>query len=214
MPLLVIGLAFLAGALPFSIWVGRLALRKDIRQYGDRNPGATNVIRAGGWRWGGLALLLDCLKGAIPVGLAHFSLGWTGWPLALVAIAPVAGHAFSPFLHFHGGKAVAATFGVWAGLTVWEGPLVLGLLLGLCFTFIATSGWAMILAMLGMLAYFVLIPASFNPLGLRPDLIPTLLVAWIGNFAILVWKHREELVHLPVLRRNQTKGAGTDAPGL
>lgn len=198
---LVLLLAFLAGALPFSIWVGRLALRTDIRNYGDRNPGATNVIRAGGWGWGGLALLLDCLKGAVPVGWVHFGLGWSGWPLALVAIAPIAGHAFSPFLRFRGGKAVAATFGVWTGLTVWEGPMVLGLLLGLFFFFIATSGWAMILSMLGLAAYFALIPSSFNPLGLRPELIPTLAVAWLGNFAILVWKHRAELMHWPARRR-------------
>lgn len=194
-------LSFLAGALPFSVWVGRLALRTDIREYGDHNPGATNVLRAGGWRWGGLALLLDCLKAAIPVGFVHFGLGWSGWPLALVAIAPVAGHAFSPFLGWRGGKAVAATFGAWVGLTVWEGPTVLGLLLGLSFALIAASGWAMILAFLGLLAYFVLIPASFNPLDLRPALIPTLLIAWLGHFAILVWKHRAELVHWPVLRR-------------
>lgn len=194
-------LAFLSGALPFSMWVGRLALRTDIRNYGDRNPGATNVIRAGGWWWGALALLLDCLKGAIPVGWVYFGLGWTGWPLALVAIAPIAGHAFSPFLRFRGGKAVAATFGVWTGLTVWEAPMVLGLLLGLFFFFIATSGWAMILAMIGLAAYFALIPASFNPLDLRPDLIPTVAAVWLGNFAILVWKHRAELMHWPARRR-------------
>lgn len=194
-------LAFLAGALPFSVWVGRLALRTDIQEYGDHNPGATNVLRAGGPRWGGLALLLDCLKAAIPVGLVHFGLGWDGWPLALVAVAPVAGHAFSPFLRFRGGKAVAATFGAWVGLTVWEGPTVLGLLLGLFFAFIAASGWAMILAFLGLLAYFVLVPASFNPLDLRPPLVPTLFVAWLGHFLILAWKHRSELAHWPVLRK-------------
>ncbi len=194
-------LAFLLGALPFSLWIGRLALRTDIRHYGDHNPGATNVLRAGGWWWGGLALLLDCLKAAIPVGLVHFGLGWSGWPLAWVAIAPVAGHAFSPFLRFRGGKAVAATFGAWVGLTVWEGPTVLGLLLGLCFALVAASGWAMILAMIGLLAYFVLIPAAFNPLDLRPALVPTLLVTWLGHVAILVWKHRAELAHWPVLRK-------------
>ncbi len=194
-------LAFLAGSLPFSVWVGRLALRTDIREYGDHNPGATNVLRAGGWWWGGLAMLLDCLKAAIPVGLVHFGLGWQGWPLALAAIAPVAGHAFSPFLGWRGGKAVAATFGAWVGLTVWEGSTVLGLLLGLAFALIATSGWAMILAFLGLLVYFLVLPASFNPLGLRPPLVPTLLVAWIGHFLILVWKHRAELAQWPVLRK-------------
>ena len=111
-------IGFGCGALPFSVWVGRLALRTDIRSYGDHNPGATNVIRAGGWQWGALALLLDYFKGAIPVGVAHFFMGLEGMALAIVALAPVLGHAYSPFLGFRGGKAVAATFGIWTGLTL------------------------------------------------------------------------------------------------
>ena len=102
-------IAFMCGALPFSVWVGKLALHTEIRNYGDHNPGATNVIRAGGWKWGVPALLLDYLKGAIPVGIAYFVVGLDGVSLVLVALAPVLGHAFSPFLGFHGGKAVAVT---------------------------------------------------------------------------------------------------------
>ena len=115
-------LAFLCGSLPFSVWIGRLALGADIRQFGDANPGATNVLRAGGKGAAAVALLLDFLKGAIPVGLAHFQGGVNGWPLAAVAVAPVLGHAFSPFLGLRGGKAVAVTGGGWGGLTGWGGP--------------------------------------------------------------------------------------------
>jgi glycerol-3-phosphate acyltransferase PlsY len=99
-------IAFIAGSLPFSVWVGRLALRTDIRRYGDHNPGATNVGRAGGWQWGALALLLDMLKGALPVGLAWYWGGLAGWALLPVALAPVLGHGYSPFLGFRGGKAL------------------------------------------------------------------------------------------------------------
>jgi glycerol-3-phosphate acyltransferase PlsY len=117
---------FLAGALPFSVWVGRLALGTDIRQYGDGNPGAFNVFRAGGKYWGWLAILLDGLKGAIPAALANFGFGWEGWQLGLAAVAPILGHAFSPFLGWRGGKALAVTFGVWTGLTLWVVPVILG----------------------------------------------------------------------------------------
>ena len=102
-------LAFFSGALPFSVWVGRLVLRTDIRQYGDHNPGASNVMRAGSKFWGFIAILLDGFKGAIPIWMA---IGWghvSGWPLAIVAIAPVLGHAYSPFLGFRGGKAIQET---------------------------------------------------------------------------------------------------------
>ena len=182
-------IAFVCGALPFSVWVGKLALRTEIRNYGDHNPGATNVIRAGGWKWGTLALLLDYFKGAIPVGIAYFFVGLDGIPLVLVALAPVLGHAYSPFLGFHGGKAVAVTFGIWTGLTLWEVPMVLGLLLGLWFGVVVISGWAVMLAMLGLLIYLLI----FHP-G------PILLAVWGGNTLILAWKHRQELMQPPGLR--------------
>ena len=63
---------FLSGSLPFSYWLGRIAVHDDIRHYGDGNPGAINAFKAGGWKLGILAILLDYLKGAIPVGLANF----------------------------------------------------------------------------------------------------------------------------------------------
>lgn len=114
-----IALGFLSGSLPFSVWIGHLALGKDIRCYGDGNPGGTNVIRVGSLSWGVCAMIMDFLKGAIPVGIAHYVAGVTGWWLAAAALAPILGHAYSPFLGFRGGKAVAVTFGAWTGLTLW-----------------------------------------------------------------------------------------------
>ena len=61
--LLILLLSFIAGALPFSVWVGELALKPDIHAYGNHNPGATNVLRAGGWVLAAVAFLLDFLKG-------------------------------------------------------------------------------------------------------------------------------------------------------
>lgn len=197
--------AFVAGSLPFSVWVGRIALRTDIRAVGDHNPGATNVLRAGGKGAAALALLLDFVKGAIPVGLALHWAGWSGWHLALIALMPVLGHAFSPFLGFRGGKAVAVTGGIWCGLTAWEGPTVGGLLLGLAVYLVGANGWAVVAAMTGMLLYLLAAPASWNLLG-RPD-AATLLLVWVGNMAILVWKHRADLSQPPRLRRAGAKHA-------
>lgn len=178
--------AFWAGSLPFSFWVGRLALRTDIRGYGDGNPGAANVMRAGGRGWGALAVLLDYLKGAIPVGLAHFLAGLSGGTLAAVALAPVLGHAFSPFLRFRGGKAVTVTFGAWTGLTLWAGPTSLGV--GLCvgYALLAVDGWSVIAALLGLAAYLVLAGAA-----------PTLWPTWLGNTLLLAWTHRRDLAQPP-----------------
>lgn len=184
---------FILGSLPFSVWIGRLALRKDIREYGDHNPGATNVLRAGGWAWGGLALLLDMSKGAIPAGLAGVVFGLDGLPLALIAISPVAGHAFSPFLGFNGGKAIAATGGMWIGLTgVWV--LMVGLAAMLFFfAILRTDAWSFMLAMVVILIYLLLVYSS-----------GAVLLAWLGTFLITAWKHRTDLLQPPGLRPRLT----------
>ncbi|MFC1713325.1 glycerol-3-phosphate acyltransferase [Candidatus Poribacteria bacterium] len=181
-PCVWIGIGLLLGALPFSLWLGRLILHEDIRQYGDGNPGAFNAWRAGGKLVGLPALLLDYLKGAAPVAMANFVSGVSGWWLVPVALSPVFGHAFSPFLRFRGGKAVAATFGIWTGLTLWEGPTVLGCLLGVSYSLQKVDGWSVILSMMGLLIYLQLRWSD-----------PSILTIWLGNIIILTWKHRHDL---------------------
>ena len=116
---------YLAGSLMFSFWLGKLK-GFDIRNYGDGNPGAVNAFKAGGWFIGILSLLLDYLKGFLPVLFIVQNLSINDMRLVPIAIGPVLGHAFSPFLKFRGGKSIAVTFGVWSGLTLWEGPTLLG----------------------------------------------------------------------------------------
>jgi glycerol-3-phosphate acyltransferase PlsY len=182
-------LAFAFGSLPFSVWLGRLALRADIRQYGDHNPGATNVARAGGWQWGALALFLDVLKGAAPVGAAWFWGGLSGWEMVPVAIAPVLGHAYSPFLGFQGGKALATSLGMWGGLTAGEAPLILVSLLLLWYAIIAVDGWAVMLTTFSFLVYL-----------LATDRELAILTIWALNTLLLAWKHRADLGLFPRLR--------------
>jgi len=184
-----VALGFLLGELPFSVWLVRLILHTDIRRYGDGNPGPANAWRAGGPLVGIPAAALDYLKGAIPVYLAHFTFGVSGWGLTAVALAPLFGHAFSPFLGFRGGKAVTTTFGIWTGLTLWEGPTLLGTLLGLFFFLQKIDAWAAILGMLGLLVYLLV---------RQPD--DFILTIWAGNMLILTWKYRSELRCLPRLR--------------
>ncbi len=155
--------AYLVGAVPFSVWVGRWALHREIRDFGDYNPGATNVFRAGGRIWGVVALVLDYLKGLLPVALALSSNVSPGTPpMVAVAWMPPLGHAFSPFLSFRGGKAVAATFGVWTALIGWPAPMVWGLALGLLWLLLDVDGWAV---MLGFLALLVLVLARGSRRG-------------------------------------------------
>jgi glycerol-3-phosphate acyltransferase PlsY len=180
-------LGFVCGSLPFSVWLGRLIIRKDIRYYGDGNPGAINAWRVGGWRAGVPAILLDFLKGAVPVGLAEPLAGVSGWGLLPIALSPVIGHAFSPFLGFRGGKSVAATFGIWSGLTLWEGPTMLGCFLGLFFLIQKIDAWSVMLAMLLLAAYLCV---------RQPD-ETHVFVIWFGNMMVLALQHRRELRNVP-----------------
>jgi glycerol-3-phosphate acyltransferase PlsY len=168
------------GSLPFSYWIGRIFLRKDIRQYGDNAPGATNVARAGGKALYIIAILLDAFKGSVPVWLAQLLSGISGWELAAIAICPVLGHAFSPFLRFKGGMGVATTFGVWLALLGWLGPVVMGLCVGFMFIFQKNWVWSTIGGMLGFLIFLLVMQ--------YPIYLPGTLA---GHTAILFFKRYE-----------------------
>lgn len=185
-------LAFLLGSVPFAVWLGRGLQRLDVRAVGDGNPGAMNAWIAGGWQLGVPVLLLDFLKGAIPVAVACYGWRWEGGWLATVAIAPVLGHDFSPFLGGRGGKGLATTFGIWTGLTLAEAPLVLGggLFAGLLARL--RDGWVVVLGQITLLA----------GLWLRgwPQ---TYLAVWLLTAALLAWKYRRDLRWPPRQRRTR-----------
>jgi len=184
-------IAFLAGSIPFAVVIGRLVAGVDVREYGDGNPGATNVLRAMSLPWFILAFLLDYFKGAIPVGLAWFFAGMDGMAIVPVVLAPILGHAYSPWLRFRGGKAVAVTFGSWTGLTLGAGPIVLGLLLALMFNVFVVSGWSLIFA---FLAFGGFIWTYYG------GAFPAFLLVWAMNLLLFVWKHRGELRQPPGIR--------------
>ena len=185
-------LAFFSGSLPFSAWITRLFLGRNIRHVADGNPGATNVFRAGGAAWGSLALVLDFLKAAVPVSAARFAAGVDGWPLIPVALAPALGHAFSPFLRGQGGKALAATVGLWAGLTFGEAALMLGIFLALGELLLAGDLWAVLFGMAGLGGHLL-----FNHGGSEGALLLSVLA---GNTLLLLYTHRAELGKRPRLR--------------
>ena len=153
--------ALVLGSLPFSLWIGKIFLHTDIRKFGDGAPGATNVARAGSRALYVIAALLEAFKGTVPVWLAQMLSGITGWELAVVAMAPVVGHAFSPFLSFRGGMGVATTFGVWLGLTGWLGPVIMALCIGFMFIIQKNWVWASVVGMTIFLVVLMLLPDPF-----------------------------------------------------
>ena len=180
-------LGFLSGSIPFSPILARLFAKKDIRTVGDGNPGGANVLRAGGLKAGIPAILLDIGKGFLPVYFAQ-CYGVTGWSLVPVCLAPMLGHAFSPFLRFHGGKALGATGGVWVALVgLWAFPIYA--ILALPATLLqSVDAWSANAGMLALLGYAILFGEPW-------------MVAFAAlNAALIAWTHRHDLAHPPQLR--------------
>ncbi|MCX8126283.1 MAG: glycerol-3-phosphate acyltransferase [Dehalococcoidia bacterium] len=149
--------AFWLGACPFSVWIGYRFLGKDITEYGDHNPGAANVFRAGGRGFGLLAVFADVSKGAPPILLARFYLELPEPSLYAMALLAVLGHMYSPFLGFRGGKATATTIGVMLVLPHLDVSIVFLLLMAVVFLFVEmeSDAWEVMLSGAGMLAYTV-----------------------------------------------------------
>jgi glycerol-3-phosphate acyltransferase PlsY len=111
--------SYLIGAIPFGLLVGRWA-GVDVRGGGSGNIGATNVGRLLGKKYGALTLILDVLKGFVPISLAAM-VGPAGEAYELIllgcGIMAVVGHMFPVYLMFRGGKGVATALGVFLFLS-------------------------------------------------------------------------------------------------
>lgn len=106
-------LAFFIGAIPFGFLAGRWK-GVDLREHGSGNIGATNALRILGTGPGSLVLLLDAVKGYLPILIGRTVLPET-W-MAALGLCAILGHIYSPFVRFRGGKGVATTLGVLVGL--------------------------------------------------------------------------------------------------
>jgi glycerol-3-phosphate acyltransferase PlsY len=180
---------FMLGAVPFSVIVGHLALGKNIQDYGDGNPGSVNVFRAGSSiKVGLLAVILDIAKGVPFVFLSHAWLHLPAQSVVTVAMCAILGHAFSPFLRWQGGKAVAITFGVLVALPQHEAFFAFTALMIAGCLFIENDSWIPVLGAAGALAYLAVTggPSWFS-----------LLMLCI--LALYVFKHFHNLHSLPRL---------------
>jgi glycerol-3-phosphate acyltransferase PlsY len=114
--------SFLIGAIPWGYVAGKASRGIDLRTVGSGGTGATNVLRTLGARASALVAVLDILKGVVPVAFAR-AVGFDGAWVAAAAVAAVAGHCWSPFIGFKGGKGVAT--GVGAAIALFPQVLLI-----------------------------------------------------------------------------------------
>ncbi len=120
---------YLSGSVPYGLLLGKMAGIGDIRKTGSGNIGATNVLRAGSKKLAVLTLLLDALKGTIPVLIAmQIRMDYA----VMAALGAFLGHLFSVWLKFKGGKGVAIALGIAFALS-WKVGIVL------CLTWLVTA---------------------------------------------------------------------------
>ena len=123
-------LAYLIGSIPTGYIVVKVAKNEDIRKIGSGSTGATNVKRVMGKKWFFIVLLLDALKGALPVFLAQllvYAYADIGLAPVIAAVCVILGHSKSIFLNFTGGKSVASGVGTIIALSPMVGLTTAGI---------------------------------------------------------------------------------------
>ena len=176
--------AYLFGALPIGLLVGRMVKGIDVRDYGSGNIGASNVWRTMGPVWGIAVFLFDFCKGFFPTLLAGRMHEVSPWLPVLVGLAAILGHNFSPFLKFKGGKGVATSLGVVYGLS----PIAAA---------VGFAVWGLCLLITRYISVSSMVAAVVTSLvliGLNRDL-PHVLFALLVAFFVVI-KHRSNMARL------------------
>lgn len=150
-------LAYLAGSIPTSLVVAKLAGGVDLREFGSRNLGATNLYRLLGWKAAVPVGLFDVAKGTVPVLLAGRAAGGAEWWPYAIGVAAVLGHVFSPFVRFKGGKGVATAAGVFLALA--PGSLGVGALVWAGVVYL--SGYVSLGSMIAAMAFAASVPLLY-----------------------------------------------------
>ena len=183
---------YLVGSLSFAVIVSRVMGLSDPRSYGSKNPGATNVLRSGSKLAAVLTLLLDAIKGWLPVFLVqHYgaAYGLEAGTAALVGVAAFLGHVYPVFFRFQGGKGVATAMGVVVAVSA-----VLGLATGVTWLLIAYffrySSLASLVAAVFAPVYYLM----GDGVAWRSD--NPVVLALVAICAMLVWRHSENISRL------------------
>jgi len=190
MELFIIGIiSYLMGSIPFGLILTKVFLKKDIREIGSGNIGATNALRTGNKLIGYSTLILDVLKAVIPVLYVKIN-----FPDAVYisALCSFIGHVFPVWLKFKGGKGVATYVGILFSLNI-----VFGLVFGICWliTFFISkySSLASIIGSLSIFVYILILEGSEN------------IFFFVIMFILIFFTHRENIKRLKNKEETKTK---------
>ena len=186
--LIIIVISYLFGSIPFGVLLTKLFLKKDIRNIGSGNIGATNVLRSGNKLVGYSTLLLDILKAILPVIYVKFN-----YPdfIYISSLSVFLGHVFPIWLKFNGGKGVATYVGILFSINLIYG-LVFGFTWIIFFLFSKYSSLSSLFGSLSIPIYLFIINGDK-------------IVFFIIMLVLIIYTHRENIKRLKNKEENKTK---------
>ena len=187
MAIVVLVAAYLVGGLPWGLILAQRLRGIDLRQYGSGKIGMTNTARTLGWRLAFVVLALDVLKGVAAVWLARLLTG-DATVEALAGLAAIAGHCWSPYIGFGGGRGVASGIGGALALAPWT--LLVSLPLGLLVLWL--TRYVSLASLLGA----VLVAAGLVLGSLLGALPPAYSLFGVVGAALVVGKHHDNIRRL------------------
>jgi len=180
--------SFFSASIPWSLIIGFIFSKQDIRTIGDKNPGGTNTLKLAGIKVGLLAISLDILKSFFPIYFAII-FGFDGFQLAILCFAAISGSIFSPFLRFNGGKSLAVSCGIWMAISSGMiGPLIC-LIMAFSHLIQKTHLWTILSGWLGILIWVLIFSLNIE-----------YIVIFIINFILVMFKHKNEFNQKIILR--------------
>jgi glycerol-3-phosphate acyltransferase PlsY len=186
-------LGYLLGSLNFAVLISRHGYHEDIRDFGSKNAGTTNMMRTYGKKAAGLTLLGDVLKGVFASGIGSLLLGQMGGYFA--GFCCIVGHMYPVWFRFRGGKGIATT----AGVVLWLSPGTFGVLLFLFVAIVLWTKYVSLGSIMALLMYpFILDRFSTPPISELSTYVcfpPRVLVA-LAIMVLAVWKHRTNIKRL------------------
>ena len=190
MEILVIGIiSYLMGSIPFGLILTKIFLKKDIREVGSGNIGATNVLRTGNKSIGYITLVLDILKAIIPV--IYVKLNYPDY-LFISSLCAFLGHVFPIWLKFNGGKGVATYLGILFAINIYLG-LIFIIIWMIIFIFSKFSSLSSLVASLSIPIYLLV-------LGQYDQVIFFTIM-----FVLIFFTHRENIKRLKNNEETKTK---------
>lgn len=177
--------AYLFGAIPSGVWIGKIFKNIDVRNYGSKNSGATNCYRVMGAKLGLLVLLCDILKGLIPMVIISKYLGNSN-SIIIFALIIILAHTYSCFISFKGGKGVATSLGVFLFLA----PYAILILIVAFFLVLFTTRYVSLASIISA----VLLPVAVFLTDKTDNIYLFILSLLIGMFVI--YRHKTNISRL------------------